>query len=368
MLKLFEVSGFKNFSHKISLDLSDVRDYRFNEHCIKDGLLRNCIIYGKNSSGKSNFSLAVFDIVAHLTGNNVSPDLYNSYINANNIEGKAQFRYVFQFGNDIVEYLYIKSSNKTLITENVALNGKYVFVAGYNSITASYVEINELSERIDMSFFTGGSLVRHALSTAMLGAEHPLHKMMVFVSKMLWFRSLDENRFIGNKTAAEDYHSFILDNDSTLAEFQELLTAAGINSKISVEKDADGKKRLYSSEGEDAKIPFLSTASSGTKALYAFFYWYKTAPDTSLLFIDEFDAYYHFELSETIVELLGKRYNTQIMLTSHNTNLLTNRIMRPDCYFILTPEKLTSFANATKRELREGHNLEKLYASGEFYE
>jgi hypothetical protein len=40
--------------------------------------------------------------------------------------------------------------------------------------------------------------------------------------------------------------------------------------------------------------------------------------------------------------------------------------MRPDCYFILTGEKLTSFANATNRELREGHNLEKLYMSGEF--
>lgn len=58
----------------------------------------------------------------------------------------------------------------------------------------------------------------------------------------------------------------------------------------------------------------------------------------------------------------------QKILTSHNTNLLTNRIMRPDCYFILTKDKLTSLANATKRELREGHNLEKLYMSGEFDE
>lgn len=57
---------------------------------------------------------------------------------------------------------------------------------------------------------------------------------------------------------------------------------------------------------------------------------------------------------------------TQVILTSHNTNLLSNRIMRPDCYFILTKDKLCSLANATERELREGHNLEKLYMSGEF--
>ena len=64
--------------------------------------------------------------------------------------------------------------------------------------------------------------------------------------------------------------------------------------------------------------------------------------------------------------MLEKMTNTQVILTSHNTNLLTNRIMRPDCYFILTKDKLISLANATDRELREGNNLEKLYMSGEF--
>jgi len=84
------------------------------------------------------------------------------------------------------------------------------------------------------------------------------------------------------------------------------------------------------------------------------------------MFIDEFDAYYHYELSETIVKLIEKMPHCQAILTSHSTNLLSNRIMRPDCYFILSDGRLTSFANATKRELRAGHNLEKLYMSGEF--
>ena len=84
------------------------------------------------------------------------------------------------------------------------------------------------------------------------------------------------------------------------------------------------------------------------------------------MFIDEFDAFYHYELAEVIVKLLERMPSSQTILTSHNTNLLSNRIMRPDCYFILSENKLTSFANATRRELREGHNLEKLYMSGEF--
>ena len=34
MLKLFEVTGFKNFENTIRLDFSDVRDYKFNDYCI----------------------------------------------------------------------------------------------------------------------------------------------------------------------------------------------------------------------------------------------------------------------------------------------------------------------------------------------
>ena len=40
--------------------------------------------------------------------------------------------------------------------------------------------------------------------------------------------------------------------------------------------------------------------------------------------------------------------------------------MRPDCFFILNNTRLISIVNSTDRELREGHNLEKLYRSGEF--
>ena len=68
-----------------------------------------------------------------------------------------------------------------------------------------------------------------------------------------------------------------------------------------------------------------------------------------------------------IAFLKGKYPDSQIVMTTHNTNLMTNRIMRPDCLFILSAfGTLTPLCDATNRELREGHNLEKLYISGEF--
>ena len=88
----------------------------------------------------------------------------------------------------------------------------------------------------------------------------------------------------------------------------------------------------------------------------------------SLFYMDEFDAFYNYEISEKIVRYLKKNFpNSQIILTTHNTNLMTNHLMRPDCLFILSRTgKITALCDATERELREGHNLEKLYIGGEF--
>jgi AAA15 family ATPase/GTPase len=153
-----------------------------------------------------------------------------------------------------------------------------------------------------------------------------------------------------------------------VSEFEDFLRESGINESLILHKDNDGLSRIYFKT--IPPLPFDKVASSGTKELFKIFLAYTTAQNsnTPILVLDEFDAHYHFELAEQIILLLQKLRNTQVIFTSHNTSLLTNRIMRPDCCFIMTENKLTSFANATDRELREGHNLEKLYMSGEFYE
>lgn len=368
MLKRFEVEGFKNFKDKITFDFSDVRDYKFNTECISNGLLGKTIVYGKNSVGKTNLGLAIFDIVTHLTSNNVSPHLYDYYLYSNRDPDDpaewAEFNYVFSFGNDTIKYFYIKDSVQNLILEEIKINGKLIYDFDYEHKSGNLDGVKEIAPTLNLSMQDVESVLKYVVSNTILPENHPLRRMMKFVQNMLWFRSLDENRFIGYKTQSKDYFDFIFE-DVNLREFEELLHNASVNEKLVVYKDNDGKERLYF-KGAVQSLPFFSVASSGTKALYNFFYWYKTAADVSLMFIDEFDAYYHYELSETIVKLLEKMSNTQVILTSHNTNLLSNRIMRPDCFFIMTEHGLTSFANATNRELREGHNLEKLYMSGEF--
>jgi hypothetical protein len=365
MIKLFEVSGFKNFKDKIVLDFSDVRDYKFNTGCITDGLIGKTIIYGKNSTGKSNLGLAIFDIVSHLTNKNISTGIYDYYLNANSQNKFAEYHYVFKFDDQIIDYNYKKDKKQILVYEKLLLNNEMLFEYEYEKKNGNIEGVKNLAPSLNWAFIDTDSILKYVINNTVLDDLHPIRQLMRFVSNMLWFRSLDENRYIGYKNKSDDYFDFIFINNN-LKELEGFLHSSGIEENLKAIKDNDGVKRLYF-EGK-TPLPFFKVASSGTKALYNFFYWYKTASDVSLMFIDEFDAFYHFELAESIVALLEKMSRTQVILTSHNTNLLSNRIMRPDCYFILTKNKLTSFANATKRELREGHNLEKLYMSGEFNE
>ena len=71
-----------------------------------------------------------------------------------------------------------------------------------------------------------------------------------------------------------------------------------------------------------------------------------------------------------IKKYIKEKYKDSLVIfTTHNTNLMSNKIMRPDTLFILsTSGKLTPLCKATDRELREGHNLGKLYMNGEFDE
>ena len=83
--------------------------------------------------------------------------------------------------------------------------------------------------------------------------------------------------------------------------------------------------------------------------------------------MDEFDAFYHFELAEHIVEMLKKFENTQIIFTTHNTDLLSNDLLRPDCYFWLHENQITSLSDLTEKELRRAHNLQKMFKAGAFH-
>ena len=161
-------------------------------------------------------------------------------------------------------------------------------------------------------------------------------------------------QWISDNNLAKEFQKFLLDLAGIKTDLDIVQLTQPIPQKILVEKH---KKKMFA---------FEQIASSGSRALELLFYWSKRFDEVSFLFMDEFDAFYHFDLARNVIKYIIDYDNIQVVFTTHNPNLATNEMLRPDCYFILENGKLTSFADSTERELREGHNLEKMLRNGEF--
>ena len=369
MLERFSVKNYKNFKDEIVLDFREKHDYKFNQECIKNNLLNKIIIFGQNGVGKSNIGYALFDIVGTLTDKRTDINQENNYINADSDLKVAEFIYEFRFDENNIVYKYKKSEFKTLLFEELYINNEKIY--DYDFIKKEMNNIKNLNKieanTLNFEYYESNMAVLRYIANNTLQSENSIVKqLMQFVTKMLWFRSLKDNRFIGYENEVVSISDWIVKNN-LIKEFNTFLKdKAGLKISLSYAKLAD--KNILIEKHKNASLVWEGVASSGASALLLYFYWYKHFEDIKFLFIDEFDAFYHFELSKKIIENIISYENMQTILTSHNTYLANNELLRPDCCFILDNGKLTSFSDSTGRELREGHNIEKMLRQGEFNE
>lgn len=355
MLKKFTVSNFKNFKDEISLDFSKIGEYSFNMDSLSMRL-----IYGRNATGKTNFGRALLDIKVLLYGMQ-SSGLINE-------DGAAKFKYEFKFGNDEVVYKYSRFSNTELCDEELYINGEAIIKCdfknskfdfqGLSIISAETVNTNRYVNKDEMDNEYVLPFLRWLINNTAFSDDSVLIQLFEYVRKMDMI-TVGHDLLYSNRNFFEN-----LKNPAYLHNFEDFLNLMGIECKLVLQELPDGQVELYFSQNK--LVPFYSTASSGTLALTSLYQ--KIVSNLSLIYLDDFAAFYHYEMAEKLICYFKDKYpECQFIMTSHNTNLMTNKIMRPDCLFILSSKgTLTALCDATERELREGHNLEKMYISGEF--
>lgn len=367
MLKKFAVTNFRGFANRIEWDLSHPSNYEFNDYAIKNGIIKNAIIYGPNGAGKSNFGYAIFDIVNHLTQKNKQPDYYVNFPYAGALNKPVVFEYTFRFGDNDIYYIYSKNRSGKLISEKLLLNSKVMFEKTDSTIHIDDIfSVNESSKNNLLSNNANQvSVISFLLTNVPLPQNHFLILLDNFVNSMLWFRRLDDLNYIGLQTGVTQIEEYIIKHDYVEDFASFLKEVSGQVFKFKSPKHTD--KQLECIIDGKASIPFYIIESTGTKNITLLYYWLKNLSQASLVFIDEFDAFYHFKLAYEVCKRLFKYENCQVFMTSHNTYLMTNDLLRPDCNFILDQNIIKPLCECTEKELRFGHNIEKIYKSGAFH-
>lgn len=366
MLKKFSVENFKGFKDKITLDIGTPSNYSFNSEIIENGCITKGIIYGINSCGKSNLGLAIFDIITHLTEKQKLLGSYDFYLNMSGRKSFAEFEYTFVFDGHEVVYKYSKMDVNSLKSESLSIDGKEVIF--FDFLTRDGFTLLEGSDTLNASIRNESpiSRVKYVNSNSILSdnvQNQVFKKFIDFVERMLLFYSLDSRGYEGFMNGSESIAEGIV-NSGKVKDFQEFLKENDIDYEL-YGCEVDGRKAIYCHfDNKDAD--FFKIASTGTRSLALFYYWYIRMEKASFVFIDEFDAFYHYELSESVQKRLRRITGVQVFTTTHNTDLMSNDLLRPDCYFLLENNSIKAISELTEKELRQAHNLQKMYKAGAF--
>ena len=366
MLQKFKVQNYKNFRDEFVWDFANTKSYEFNEQLVEKGILKAAIVYGKNAAGKTNLGLAITDITIHLTDFSQASVKKSHYKNLLSHNKTACFEYTFCFDDNVLVYFYEKEDRLKLIREVVRINGREVLSADINC--AAKVNLKG-AEQLNIDVWNGSiSLVKYVAKNTILDKNDinswTFMQFIRFVEHMIWFSSTEGNMYSGYS----NFEGSICENIAQMRaidELQEFLHELGIEVQL-MEKE-EGEQKNICCVYKNKIVLFQDVWSSGTRALCFLFVWYLQMKNMSFVYVDEFDAFYHYELAEAVVRKLVKS-GAQVVFTSHNTDLMTNDLLRPDCYFELKDNQIKSFSDSTSKALRQAHNIQKMYKAGAFDE
>ena len=366
MLKKFSVENFKGFQERITFDIGSPNNYNFNSEIIENDCVTKGMIYGINGSGKSNLGLAIFDIITHLTEKQKLLQSYEFYLNMSGRKSFAEFEYTFLFGDHEVFYRYSKTDVNTLKSESLYIDGKEVIF--FDFLTRDGFTLLDGSDTLNASIRNASpiSRVKYVNNNSILTdnvVNQVFKKFMDFVDRMLLFYSLDSRGYEGFANGNESVAEGIV-NSGRVQDFQKFLKENDIDYEL-YGCEVDGRKAIYC-HFDNKDVDFFKIASTGTRSLALLYYGYIRMGKASFVFIDEFDAFYHFELSKSVQRHLKQISGVQIFTTTHNTDLMSNDLLRPDSYFILEDNSIMAISELTEKELRQAHNLQKMYKAGAF--
>ncbi|MCQ2085476.1 MAG: AAA family ATPase [archaeon] len=366
MLLRFSVSNYRGFEGPIEIDLTNKKNYQFGKECVRGDFLDKVVIMGANGAGKTNFGYAMVDIVSTLTG--YSRDIgqcdAECYVNGNSDTDFAMFHYDFTYQGTYITYEYGKRSPEEVVCERLVIDRAVIFDYNVSDLSNGVFDLDRINaSKIDVNTLHGKkALLRRVIEETYQDKYSVIRAISDFASHTLYYRAMwKKDEHIGILDQDDDLDSYIISN-GYIGEFTEFLRDVG-----AVDNDIIGVNGKLMIHLKNKDLPFFKAASRGTLILCRLYCWIKRCIDKeSLIYFDDFDDMYHYKLAENAIRRIISNNNAICVFVTHNTGLISNDFLRPDCCFILENGTISSLASRTDKDLRRGHNLEKMLRDGEF--
>lgn len=409
MLVKFTVGNYLSFKERVTIDLtaSSLSEYR-SENLIPTPLnelhlLKSLVIYGLNSSGKSNLFKAIlftkrFILTSSkdsLANEEIGVEEFKlstesigrpSYFEIEITLASTKYRYGFEVDRKKVfrEWLYTQSKNKeyelfTRENQNIIIGKKFDSIgeklvsitrdnALFLSVSAQFnseLAMAILKELDDLSFLSDdmhqmdltvkmlndekfNPLVNNLIKGANLGFKEVKIKKLPFTEDLLLKNNIPK-----------ELHRAIMEKNST-----PIITT---------------RHTVYNEEKEifdDIYFDLRKSESMGTKKYISMIgYLLDALLKGKTLIIDEFDSKLHPTLSKAIINLFNSKtnqYGAQFIIASHNSTFInpSNKLFRRDQIVMVGKDRfgISRLETLFQKKIRKDASFEKDYLSGKYEE
>ena len=368
MLTKMYLTNFLSFFQRTEFDFAASKYSILSQSNVSENaVLKGALFIGANASGKSNALKGIGVLVNLINGESVSLSNYHCHF-ANNTMTKIEYEFLIDgktIKYEIAHDIYKKELQESLLIDNESV----LYRSGSRGelhIGSSTIEENELDANtlfLRTASFNTGRFPQHPV----------LRAFMNFLQNSRYIDGYNLSARTGK--TVQKYAE-----DNGVERINNYLEEFNYDFRIEYGSESEGEGLTISCGSDQKSIFFKRNSFPVPNAFFSESQGNQVFADLlpqlinvlekpGMLIIDEFGNSLHNRLAEKIVSFfMSKSSDSQFFFTSHDTNLISNSVMRPDQINVISFEGRSGSRTRRVSEFkpREAQNLEKMYLGGMF--
>ena len=248
------------------------------------------------------------------------------------------------------------------MSENLTIDRKTIYRYDLTDGSEPFFDLGLMGVNEPPKLGNGQSIILDMSKTHRFKEDEPIGVILDFAYNSLYYVAMwKKDTHIGMIENNDDVEGYIVQNNMIDDLNRYLTEICDTNIKLAVK---DGRLVIVRGKG---CVPFSTGASRGTMIMCRMYTWLRRCKNReALIFFDDFDDMFDYRTAEKAIRSIISQIRAQCLFVTHNTGLASNEFLRPDCCFLMDDGKLSSFSSLTDKDIRRGHNLEKMLREGEF--
>lgn len=368
MITKMYLTNFLSFLDRTEFDFTASKYTILGEKNVFDNsILKGALFIGPNASGKSNSLKGIAFLINMIKGEDEFFERYRCRFSKNPL---VILEYEFVFSNKEVIYKVEYNAKTKNISEEITIDAIVVLKRDGTKGELRIGDSVILDEQLDNKTLF---LRTASFNTGRFPQEPILRELMDYLNNSYYIDGYNRGASWGKtitkyaeEYGAESINKYLRDfNYDFFLEYGSESTGEG--ARISVGSD----EKIVFFKRKSFPFPSIFYDESQGNQVFADMLpnLIKTIEKPGMFIFDEFGNSLHNKLAEKIVKyFMENSKKSQLFITSHATNLISNSVFRPDQIdlVIFNDSNGSKVTRLSKFKPREAQNLEKMYLGGMF--